>query len=229
MVFETLKKMAVYSFEKFCSVPRRLNALLEPPNDPAAIKKAEKLAKFTALWYNDEETGAWYFNSVSTLGNLAYSDTVTKDRVELWEKARSNGIFQRGPQTRGQSNLATTLTVRASVHISIAVDCADWFTQDFDYYILGLHKAMIKDGKGLCSCLSFWHCGYCSHLIFLLFPTAVSQMTASADKIRRGAKRDARTALVYQDSPTLNKFPKPSPGSAARKKPKPGSKKKLKL
>jgi len=111
MVFETLKKMAAYSFEKFCSVPRRLNALLEPPNDPAAIKKAEKLAKFTALWYNDEETGAWYFNSVSTLGDLAYSNTVTKDRVELWEKARSNGIFQRGPETRGQSNLATTLTV----------------------------------------------------------------------------------------------------------------------
>ena len=111
MVFDTLPKIAAYSYEQFCSPPRRMETLLELPNDPSVVAKAKKLAKFRALWLHDQTEGAWYFNSISTLGGKTFTETVTLERKELWEKARRLGIFNRGPDTRGHNNLATTLKV----------------------------------------------------------------------------------------------------------------------
>ena len=111
MLFGTLPDIAAYSFQQFCSPPRRMETLSELPNDPGVVEKARKLAKFRALWLHDEAEGAWYFNSVYTLGGNAYTETVTLERKELWERGRRLGIFNRGPETRGHSNLATSLQV----------------------------------------------------------------------------------------------------------------------
>jgi hypothetical protein len=49
MVFVTLRDIAAYSFQQYCSPPRRMETLSELPNDPGVVEKARKLAKFRAF------------------------------------------------------------------------------------------------------------------------------------------------------------------------------------
>ena len=97
---------------RFCSQPQRQLQIDDLPNDPSAIAKAQKLAQHTGLWLHDITQGAWYFNSVSTLGKAAYIKKVTEQRKVEWEQARATGNYNKGPIRRTPGVLAMDLKVR---------------------------------------------------------------------------------------------------------------------
>ena len=92
------------------------------------------------------------------------------------------------------------------------------FSQTFDYIVRGLHKTVVDESHVSCTCMQFWHSGYCAHVVSLLHPEKVMASTTSPPPKSRGRKRDACSALEFQPpSPSKDpandsqQFPKPKP------------------
>ena len=212
-MFETLPKLATFSYMRFCSQLQRKLKISEMPADFTAIAKAKQIETHRGLWLRREEV--WYFNSASIKGKAAWKDKVTDAQVDRWERARSTGTYQMSLGTRQPRATSTSLNVSNTQ--PQAENYLTFRLQDFDVGVLGLHKTILTNEQCSCTCMGYWHCGYCSHLLFLRFATTVGKMTACKPN-RPGRKNDQRSALFLQDSPQLkNAYPSPPPNSKARK------------